>query len=986
MLLIPALAILGIFAGYFVAKAQRPSAKQLALRMEKLHPELMDSLICALEKEQLSEDEKGFFDNQIIASVQNLELLQNAEHELIPKKLNQKRVRILLLFSCIFFVVSLSSRFTEKSINRFKEIIGKISPGIIVEPGNTDVEINSDLKILAQINRWEKEATVIYEDAAGQHSFKMNFGKNQKAEFTFYDINSPISYRVETPSLKSNTFRISPFTPPKLKNARLKVIPPKYTRKPETELNAIENLSIPVNSKISIFVNLTPENAKAILLDSKSNAVRFEKIANEDFHYRLDIQATANNEFSLRLDDNNGHKSIAGSFKVETIPDLPPVIEIISPGIDLRVASNSNVAFTVSTCDDYGITSIGFVYSVSGKNPLGNILYPSLDSSPSDHPPVKILSDHSLSIEKTGAQPGEVITCYFYATDNCEPRQHTSRTELIFIEIKEPEAEMNADGSGSKEKIDILRLVVELKRLIRLTYELMSMPEMDSEKKMKSNELTRNLAALRIEGRTLLQQIISKFPQLDPKNDPLLSKFDDALNNIETAETSARSENYSSSISNQQKALSLLTYVAQQLMKNISGKGQGEGETSNAQDKKQDQKDVAQRVSLKDIMDKLNKTLADLASAAKRQDSINSSLDALPASPSAEIMREIAAKQVNLEKETREIKEKIPKLPISERLGEEINSAADHMARGEMNSREGKTKDALASGRLAYSSLLSSMELVRQAMKKIVSDQIDAIANSAEALSKKQMDESARSASASQSSDGKAKAKELRNSQNELNDSAKFLAEQAQELSKILENDYPETSASISQTIPNSTKAQTEMKKALNSLLYAKFAKASEHQKNAATEIANFADSMRKTKKTLPKISQEEIFALMQKIREAAVEMDAATKSKGAEGKPDPKSLAKTAGKIGRDLESAGENMDSGELTDLGTALQNLDFNDIQKGGTLAMKMLAEADFMLRSYLMKFEIQRRTEMKRRTSSPPEKYRSMVEEYFKSLSE
>ncbi|MEM4247890.1 MAG: hypothetical protein QXH80_01365, partial [Candidatus Nanoarchaeia archaeon] len=625
-------------------------------------------------------------------------------------------------------------------------------------------------------------------------------------------------------------------------------------------------------------------------------------------------------------------------------------------------------------------------YSVSGKNPIGNILYPSPDSSPPDHPPLKILSDHSLSIPKTGAQPGEVITCYFYVTDNCEPRQHTSRTELIFIEVKEPEPEMKADGSGSKEKIDILRLVVELKRLIRLTYEIMSLPSDDSEKKMKSNELSRNLAALRIEGRTLLQEIIAKFPQLDPKKDPLLSKFDDALKNIETAETSARSENYPSSISNQQKALSLLTYVAQQLMKNMSGKRQGEGESSNPQEKKQDQKDIAQRMSLKDIMDKLNKTLADLASVAKRQDSINSSLDALPQTPSPEIMREISTKQANLEKETREIKEKIPKLPISERLSEEINSAADHMARGEMNSHEGKTKEALASGRLAYSSLLSSMELVRQVMKKIVSDQIDAIANSADALSKKQMDESSNSASAAQSADGKAKSKELRNSQNSLNQSAKLLSDQAQELSKVLENDYPETSASLSETIANSTKAQSEMKKALNSLLYAKFAKASEHQKNAATEIANFADAIRKTKKTLPKISQEEIFALMQKIREAAAEIDKSVKSKDGEGKPDPKSLSKTSAKIGRDLESAGENMDSGELTDIGTALQNLDFNNIQKEGTLAMKMLAEADFMLRAFLMKSEVQRRTEMKRRTSSPPEKYRSMVEEYFKSLSE
>jgi len=86
-------------------------------------------------------------------------------------------------------------------------------------------------------------------------------------------------------------------------------------------------------------------------------------------------------------------------------------------------------------------------------------------------------------------------------------------------------------------------------------------------------------------------------------------------------------------------------------------------------------------------------------------------------------------------------------------------------------------------------------------------------------------------------------------------------------------------------------------------------------------------------------------------------------------------------------------------LTELGTRLNDFELSGL--GGTLGglpgsappgqaahdgLRLLDAAARLLQRHLLAAETDRRLQLMRRTSLPPAKYRGLVEEYFKSLSE
>ncbi len=972
------------FASAIAARIKSPSSRDVALMIEAQRPELMDSLVCALEKERLDNSQKGIFDDEIIASVTAQSKLDESIRKLLRK--NRRRARIVVSFLISLCLALFISRFdfAEKSLNRAKELAGKIEPGIIVEPGSVELEAHSNLKVKAFISRWDKNAFLVSKSGESEQRFKMIPGPDGTPEFNFYDLKSPFEYRVETDVLESEIFNVSIYEPPRLDKFRMTVVPPEYTMKNRESFEKIGSISAPIGSIVEF--RLSAENTSSIfMIGSDGTSKAFSKAAGGESPYEFNLLLSKDNELFIRLEDAKGHKVNTEKFEIKAVPDLPPVVEILTPQNEISAKPSDSIPFKLATCDDYGVKSLSFTYSASGSPLITSKLYP--DSSQPEKAPLKIFSEHMLDISKTKCQPGDVIVCHFTASDNKNPVPNQSRSEIVFIEIKEDFEKPESDGAGKKEKIDINKLTAELKRLVRMTYDLMAIPSDSEETDKMFSEITKNMAALRLDGRAIFDKVMSKLPAQALKSDPLIAKFAKALEEVENAEKLLRARNASDSLPPQQRALSLFATIAQELEKNTpTGKeGEGEGEGDKNDPKKGEEK----KKSLKDVLANLKKALSECASLAGRQTALNNQMETLPQSEKAGAEHmQASSKQTEISEEVHKIASDLAEDGIAQRAASELERTSDEMNGASRALQDALSDEALQRGKIAHASLLSSMDLIRQKIRNLISDKIDSISASAKSLSGKESDAAAASRGADKSGESKGEASEkMRNSQNSILEKARDLFSESDALSDEIADEFPDAAKKLDSARQNSSEIEKQMKKASNSLLYAKFAKAAEFQDSASRELAKFADSISQAKSSIPKMSQEDVLELMRKIRSADEALGGGEKESEKSGKSETAKNSKgTASAIGRDISSAGEDLGLVELKDLGRALQDLPSDGENSQNMIARRILAEADGVLQSYLLKFEIGRRTELRRKISSPPEKYRGLVEEYFKSLSE
>ena len=970
MISIACLAILMISAAYlaFGLRLGKIDPVRLALEIEKKHPELMDSLVCAVEKESIPPDQRRVLERELIKSVSDGKILLEIEKDLLRRDRLKFRLVAMTGIILALFVVS-GSRFFTKSANYFQNIAGISGSGIRVIPGNADVEEGSDLKIKACIERWENEAEIVYSDSKGEHRFSMAPGKNRIPEFTLYELSENIRYRVRTPSLVSDQYKIQIYSPPSIEKSQMKIFPPAYTGKKGQSFDSIQDISVPCGTRL--VVKIKTANAPKVFLETGGKKEAFGTSPDPDFNYLAEIEIEKSLECKIVLEDPAGRTKQSHVFKIESVPDQPPVVDLIDPQDDVKAAPGDKVRFSASASDDYGVSAMAFNLSVSGGE--NNVVQKQVEAVEPEKARLRMDYEYDMDLSKIKAVAGDVICCFFTAQDNRSPDANTSRSKIIFVEVREKSEPKDVEGSG---EMDIFRFIAELKRLIRLTYDVISAPP--EEKKYAGGELSDFLSKLRTELSSELARLTGK----QAGDDEI--KNMDVIRELAQAEDFARSGLYKESLPNQMRALALLTALSQKLMNNRpkdskSGKGQSE-------EQNKEQKSGKGETSLKELMEKLNEMLAGLGTAAGKQNALNSSMDSIPGkNPDRKETAELSGKQKELEKDLRALAGKIPTGINMKNLEDEMNSSASSMQKSSGSLAENNPGQASRDGHDAHYSLLSSMEIIRQTMRKITAAQIEAVATGAEKLAgmqKQEAGKSSKSASDPDSAKNGGLAKKMRDSQNQLSDMDKELANMADELSSSLMDEYPEVANQMQKAASETPGIQSSMKKASNSLLYAKFAKASEFQNSAAQGLAKFAESVRQSKKFLPKMSPEEIMALLGKINDSAERLQREKQSSG----PKTENASRISGNIGRNISTAGNETEDMELSGTGKALEKMDFKgnpDASYGK--AAELLANAEYMLRKHLAMLELKKKVELRKKSSSPPEKYRGMVEEYFKSLS-
>lgn len=956
---------------------RRPSMVDLAKIIEDRHPELMDSLVSAAEREPIPVEARRVLERALIESVNEKTTSYDFTSICVPQALRTPRLLGWTIVILILLAALSTGRAPRKAACGLLTWQGRLGPAIEVTPGDVEAPERSDVTVTASVRRWPGEASIEFIDVNGFRRFPMN-RMDDGWSFTFYDLTHSVRYRVETPSAATPWFDITVFTPPELESLEWRTIPPDYTGLDTITLDALRDHSALFGSRVQFDIRKKP-SVQARLIKN-GDALPFQvdadgKSGTASFTSRGDAT------LSLKLTDGEGRGNTLGPITLECVPDLAPVIQVISPGRDVQIPPDGKLRLTARSGDDFGVDAVNVSLSISGKPRRNFPLYPvkmGAKAAPD------LTTDFTLDVKNLGAGDGDVISYYFTATDNRRPNPQTTRSNVHFVEIRPKIERKEGEGGGEKKEMEIFKLIAELKRLIRFSYDFPLQPE---------DKRGSTLAQLKTSFSDLITATIKQIDDVGGEKllksniqHPIIQALSQAIDELRGAKRLIDRDLVEPSIPNQERALARFTALAHELMKNQTT-GEGEGKSENQSDTQKSKKSKEEQArSLKQQLDFMKRVLNALRSLADRQGTLNAATRQLNDQVAGESeFAQLTNDQSSLQSETDALATSVKDDPILKGFRPEIQAAETVMGHGVESLKRRRSKPALRSGLQAHAHLLSAAESLSKLINRFVAANIQAMAERADALSKRQQSEAKRARRQMKNGrPSKATAAAMKKDQDQLRDDAEDLSYSLERLAGELQKDHPEATQGLMEALRNAERNNLDgtMKRASNALLYRRPDKAVAQQEKAVESLTAFAKDIRSAAANLPKISADELANALRGL----LESEARLRESGA-GKTTKMELKRIGEKTSKQMAGLAEKMGDANLSQVARAMKEL-----SKSGSLAersetaRRLLMDAAGIIQRRLLALTLDRKLRLNRKLTVPPEKYRRLVEEYFKSLSD
>jgi len=936
---------------------------EIAEKIETKYPEWMDALICATEQEQKPEGKRRPLERSLIAKVQQESADVDFKTALIPPRWQN---RPLLASAAGFVILSLflpTTSFVQKGSYFFADLFRGESSGLIVSPGNSEAPVQTDVGITAEILRWENVAEIEYIDNTGRHRFPMHLGSDGH-HFTFYAIDDDIRYRISTPSLQTDWFQISSFVPPEIEETEIRVTPPTYTGLQEEVFSELRDFSAVEGSEITWKLTAPTAVRGFLRIDSTEHPI----VSDGDVH---SITISAEKSFTGRfiIEDREERSARTREFRVQVQPDLPPTIEITQPGSDTKAEPEANLPIVALAADDFGLTRATLHLSVSGIR----------------HPPIEVFSEFSepitertirtaIDIANLEVREGDVIVYFFTATDNREPSAQQTQSEVYFIEIREEVDPEEMEGDTLEiEQVDLQALIVELKRLIRLSWQSLAV---DDARLVR--EIAAGLEEARLETARLQQEFISQLGE--EAAEPIVLLMNRAIQRMESAGRLIDQDLVNDSLPYQEMALADIVAIQTALEKNqstssepsesSSGEGPPPPETADAE-------------SLED----LQRLLHEVEKLSDAQAVQNSALRrARSGQLSPQQQHEYGQRQNEIRQQTENVRRELANIPGTDRAIGNLSSASSAMesASGEIDANE--PTSAARAGDRARAALLSAAETLADTLSQATGNEIAQLSQQAQQLAQQQAEAAGGSRGLAESdSPSPEEAAALRTQQEALQQQLEQLLAALDDTAHQLRSENPNAAQALSEAGQQIRDENTlaEMGRAGNALLYRRYERAAEMQENAAESLGEFAQSLHDSASLMPSLSSEQLRQLLAQIQQQQQEM---MQMMGQSPSEIAERLEEIASQNAEQLGAVGQALQNETLSEISGALGGIARSNETPNLFRMNDMLRAAARSLEQQIFAMEIDRRARLQRQVSDPPERYRGLVEEYFKNLSE
>ncbi len=345
--------------------ARRPAnLKQVALEIEAQRPEL--GCVVSTASEYLSgvQQPSQEYEPELVNALQE----QAARRLLLVESRYYRRLvysgsamAVVLAALLVFMVVSPGSLTAlERVILPWsKQTYTQVS----VKPGDLEIPVGSDQEIKVLFTglmpdtpqlRW------LEDPGKSWQTTELIKDTNNSYSAWLKNVQGVVKYQVTGNDAVSPEYTVQTYVPPKVKDLAIRVRFPAYTHlEPVEERNP--DLSVVRASELTFRIASSEHVARARLRFASAPGIDLAPAAKD--LWTANLTPTNNLDYWVELTDAAGRKGGDESpHHLKVLPDEPPKVEIVDPGMDVRADSTNKVPVKISVTDDFGVEDIKLVF------------------------------------------------------------------------------------------------------------------------------------------------------------------------------------------------------------------------------------------------------------------------------------------------------------------------------------------------------------------------------------------------------------------------------------------------------------------------------------------------------------------------------------------------------------------------------------------------------------------------------------------------
>ena len=311
----------------------------------------------------------------------------------------------------------------------------------IIQPGDTELERGTSLIVTATFpqaipdNVWlatEPISESFAASAVSGNRIQMRPSLNDPIYAAYlHDVQQPLSYRVETGGVVTDTYRVTVFDFPALVRADAELTYPEYTGLQPTTILDTRRITAAIGTRLTWRLQLNKAIELVELLPQSGEAITLSPTSPSADVFETTLELRASDEWKLRLVDSAGRTNPAEVvLRAKVLPNDPANIQLLTGG-DVRVSPLEEFQIEASVQDDFAVSSAGIGYQLAGGEPI-ELPIP-LETTTTRRAKLS----KQIELESLRAEPDQLLCYYVWAEDRSEDGS-TRRvvSDMFFAEVR----------------------------------------------------------------------------------------------------------------------------------------------------------------------------------------------------------------------------------------------------------------------------------------------------------------------------------------------------------------------------------------------------------------------------------------------------------------------------------------------------------------------------------------------------------------------
>jgi len=576
------------------------SDERVALYVEEHEPSMDTTVLSAVEETKKGDQVRGANHSpelvrQLIASAVNKIHDIDMGRTVEQRQLKQSSGVLLTVGVAAMFLLLFGPAYLWHGITALLQPIGSIEAAnpyqIEVLPGDVMVARGADQTITAHLLGFESGEVDLFMRSGGSSSSfeRLPFVpiENEEGEIEIgmyevhlFDLQEVTEYFVESIGVESGTYILDVIDLPYVDRLELEYHFPEYTGLEPRSVAEGGDIAALKGTEVRLRVFPTIKTAGGQLVFDDSDDSPLDLIVDQKGVLTASFVVEQEGFYRVDLQSPDGQLVLASpQYTIDVLTDQPPSVMFVRPGRDTTASAIEEIFIEARADDDFGLHSLGLVYSVNGGLEQNLSLFKG-----SNNVLKEVSAGHTFFLEEFELEPGDFLSYYATATDRNLAKQNSDvKSDLYFIQIRRYSQDFRAQQSQGNASMggggDARALSEAQREIISATFNLLRDQKTYTHEEFQENLVFLTLAQgrLREQVDTLLRRMNNRAMSSDPTFKSIQDTLLQAADAMRIAEEELQEQAADKALPHEQRSLKFLQRAEEAYEEVIVTQGGGGG-------------------------------------------------------------------------------------------------------------------------------------------------------------------------------------------------------------------------------------------------------------------------------------------------------------------------------------------------------------------------------------------------------------------------